>query len=167
METRLPSLYHISSDLAAIIAALEDNGGELTPELEQQLTITEDRFLEKAADYGAAILSLRSMADAARNEKDRLAKLQKFYENAQKRLESALCSAMDTFSHPKIETPSMRLFLHHSTATAIDDLDQVPTAYKTTKVEQVPDKTAIKKAIQGGVEVPGAHLVDNISLQIK
>lgn len=163
----LPSLYTVSAGLAAIIAQLEDNGGELTPELEQQLTITEERFAEKAADYGAAILNLRAMADAARAEKDRLAKLQKFYENASKRLEGALCSAMDTFSRPKIETPSVRLFLRHSTATEIDDLEKVPNLYKTTKVEQVADKTAIKKAIQDGVDVPGAHLIDNVSLQIK
>jgi hypothetical protein len=34
-------------------------------------------------------------------------------------------------------------------------------------VEVVADKTAIKKAIQQGEDVPGAHLVENVSLQIK
>ena len=46
-------------------------------------------------------------------------------------------------------------------------LDAVPAEYKTTKVEVVADKTAIKKAIQSGEDVPGAHLVENVSLTIK
>lgn len=163
----LPSLYSISGQLAEILATLEENGGELTPELEQALTITQDQFTAKAVDYGQAIITLRSMAAAARAEKERLAALQKFYENAEKRLCGALSSAMDVFGQPKVETGTIRLSLRRTTATEIDDLDKLPREYKTVKVEEVADKTAVKKAIQGGVEVPGAHLVENISLQIK
>ena len=163
----MPSLYSISGQMAGILAALEDNGGELTPEIEQALAITEDQFTAKAVDYGQAIMTLRAMATAARAEKDRLASLQKFYENAEKRLCGALSSAMDVFGQPKVETPTMRLFLRRTTATEIDDAETVPDTYKTVKVETVIDKTAVKKAIQGGVEVPGAHLVENVSLQIK
>ena len=93
--------------------------------------------------------------------------LQKFYENAQKRLTDALSTAMQVFGQDKVENATMRLSLRHTTATEVDDLDQLPAEYKTTKVEVVADKTAIKKAIQSGEAVPGAHLVENVSLQIK
>ena len=162
-----PTLYGITAEMNAILALIEEGGGELTPELEQALTITEGQFAAKAEDYGKAILNLRAMAVAAKAEKDRLATLQKFYENAKKRLTDAISSAMQAFGHDKVENGTLRLSLRHTTETEIDDIDQVPQFYKTTKVETVADKTAIKKAIQSGEDVPGAHLVENVSLQIK
>lgn len=162
-----PTLYGITAELNAILAQLEELGGEITPELEQALAINEEYFVQKAEDYGHAILNLKGMAAAAKAEKERLAGLQKFYENAQKRLTDALSTAMQVFGQDKVENATMRLSLRHSTATEVDDIDQVPQFFKTTKVETVADKMAIKKAIQEGIAVPGAHLVENVSLQIK
>lgn len=162
-----PTLYGITAELNAILAAIEENGGEITPEIDNALAINEEQFTTKAVDYGHAILNLKAMAAAAKAEKDRLAGLQKFYENTQKRLEGALSKAMQVFGQDKVENATMRLSLRHTTATEVDDLEQLPAEYKTTKVELVADKTAIKKAIQQGEDVPGAHLVENVSLQIK
>lgn len=163
----MPTLYTISGDLLALLSAIEANEGEITPEIEQALAITEEQFAAKATDYGLAILNLEAMAKAAKAEKERLAGLQKFYENVSNRLRSALCGAMDVLDHPKVESPSVRLFLRHTTATEVDDVTKLPDEFVTTKIEDVPDKAAIKKALQEGREVPGAHLVDNVSLQIK
>ena len=162
-----PTLYGITAELNAILAAIEDNGGEITPEIENALTINEEQFAAKAVDYGHAILNLKAMAAAAKAEKERLAGLQKFYENTQKRLEGALSNAMQVFGQDKVENATMRLSLRHTTATEVDDIALLPKQYKTVKVEEVADKTAIKKAIQAGETVPGAHLVENVSLQIK
>ena len=162
-----PTLYGITAELNAILTQLEELGGEITPELEQALAINEENFAAKSEDYGHAILNLKGMAAAAKAEKERLADLQKFYENTYNRLDNALKTAMVATGHDKVETPTMRLSLRHSTATEVDDLDQLPAEFKTTKVEVVADKTAIKKAIQQGEDVPGAHLVENVSLQIK
>lgn len=162
-----PTLYGITSELNDILTQLEELGGEITPELEQALAINEENFAAKSEDYGHAILNLKGMAAAAKAEKERLAALQKFYENTYNRLDNALKTAMVATGHDKVETPTMRLSLRHTTATEIDDLDAVPMEYKTTKVEVVADKTAIKKAIQSGEDVPGAHLIENVSLQIK
>lgn len=165
--TSLPSLYTISADMMALISQLEDNGGELTPEIENALAITEEQFVAKSEEYGHAILSLKAMAAAAKAEKDRLASLEKFYKNALERIQGALVSAMDVLDHPKVETPSMRLFLRRTKATEVDDVTLLPSDLKTVKVEEVPDKAAIKAAIMEGRDVPGAHIVENVSLQIK
>ena len=162
-----PTLYGITAELNAILTQLEELGGEITPELERALAINEENFAAKSEDYGHAILNLKGMAAAAKAEKERLAALQKFYENTCNRLDNALKTAMVATGHDKVETPTMRLSLRHSTATEVDDLDAIPDEYKTTKVEVVADKAAIKKAIQQGEDVPGAHLVENVSLQIK
>lgn len=161
------TLYTISGELSSLLAALEENGGELTPEMEAALAITEERFTEKAADYGLAILNLRAMVAAVKSEIDRLTGLRKFYENTEKRLCGAISGAMQALDHPRVETPTMRLSLRHTKATEIDDIALVPDRFKMTKVETVVDKTKVKNAIQAGEEVPGAFLVENVSLQIK
>ena len=162
------SLYFISGNLTAILNQIEENGGELTPELEQALTITEEQFLDKAADYGLAILNLRSMSDNCDKEIKRLKALKDFYDNTEKRLGTAVSNAMQAFDHTKVENPVIRMGLRHTTAVSDDyDLDLVPKEYKIVKVETKLDKKAVKEAILSGKEVPGAHLVENVSLQIK
>lgn len=161
------TLYGISAEMTALLNAIEEQGGEITPEQEQALAINEEHFSEKAVDYGHVILNLDQTVEAIKNEIDRLTKLKRTAENAQKRVKGSLVGAMVQLDHPTVETPTMRLSLRHTTATEVDDLNQLPAEYKTTKVEVVADKTAIKKAIQSGEDVPGAHLVENVSLQIK
>lgn len=161
------SLYQISEDLANIMSEIENNEGELTPELETALAINQDQFVSKAVDYGHAILNLEAMASAAKVEKDRLAKLQKYYDNLAQTLRERILNAMQVFGQQKVEDGSMRLSTRSSVATQVDDIASLPKEFKTTKIEEVADKTAIKKAIQSGVDVPGAHLITNVSLQIK
>lgn len=162
-----PTLYSISADLQSILDTIEEASGELTPETEQALAITQEQFTAKVADYGKAIINLRALSDMAGAEVDRLTALKKFYDNTEKRLCGAISNAMQMFDIPKVENGCMRLFLRHSTATMIDDADAIPDRFKTVKVEKVVNKTEIKKAIQAGEAVAGAHLVENVSLQIK
>ena len=166
MDNKL-TLYRISEEMSAILNAIEENGGEITEEQEQALAISEEQFAEKAYDYGHVILNLDYTVEAIKNEIERLTRLKKSAENAQKRVKGALVNAMVQLDHPTVETPTMRLSLRRTTATEIDDVNLLPDNLKTTKVEVVADKTAIKKAIQSGEDVPGAHLVENINLQIK
>ena len=54
-----------------------------------------------------------------------------------------------------------------SKQVVITDEDSIPPMYIKTKVENAPDKTAIKKAIEGGETVTGAQVVENQNIQIK
>ena len=160
-------LFNISAEMRNVLAFIEEGGGELTPELEQALTITEERFDTIAVDFGRLSLYLDAHAKAAKAEVERVQAIQKKAENGKKRLQEAIVAAMKACGKDKVETPTLRIFLRHTTATEVDDLEALPAEFKVTKVEEVADKTAIKKAIQAGEAVPGAHLVENVSLQIK
>ena len=180
-----PTLYGITAELNAILAAIEDNGGEITPEIENALAINEEQFATKAVDYGHAILNLKAMAAAAKAEKERIAALQKFYENTQKRLEGALSAAMQVFGQDKVENATMRLSLRHTMAVADDyDINKIPKAFRTEKLEITPDKASIKKYILDAAKkaeaegkkidttamnavIKGVRLVENVLLQIK
>lgn len=43
----MASIYNITAELEDIFLELEENGGELTPELEERLAITQDNLKEK------------------------------------------------------------------------------------------------------------------------
>lgn len=162
------SLYDISAQLNAIIDAIDDNEGVITPELDEALAITQEQFAAKAVDYGHAILELEGEAVRAKEAKKHIEGRIKFFENTAKRLRATLLCAMQAFDQTKMETPTMRLSLLTTKAVADDyDINAIPDRFKTTKIEVVPNKADIKKAILAGEDVPGAHLQDNVSLQIK
>lgn len=161
------SLYKISVDLLVLLQQIEENDGEITEEISAALTINQEQATAKVADYGMAIRQLEGFAELAKEEVQRVQKIQKTYENTAKRLKEKVIEAMRLFGMDKVETPTMKLSLRKTTATVIDDLEAVPKDYKTVKVETVADKAAIKKAIQSGIEIQGAHIEENTSLQIR
>lgn len=161
------SLYKISVDLLALLQQIEENDGEITEEVAAALTINQEQAAAKVTDYGHAIKQLEGFAELAKAEAQRVQKIQKTYENTAKRLKEKVVEAMRLFGMEKVDTPTMKLSLRKTTATVIDDIEAVPKDYKTVKVETVADKTAIKKAIQSGGEIPGAHIEENASLQIR
>jgi hypothetical protein len=74
---------------------------------------------------------------------------------------------MERYDIKEVKDATIKVSLRKSVQTIIDDLDQVPKQYKTVKVETTPDKTAIKKAIQEGEIIEGAHLEEKNNLQIR
>lgn len=45
------NIYQIKQELISIFDELEENGGELTPELEEQLEISQEAFRDKIESY--------------------------------------------------------------------------------------------------------------------
>ena len=45
------NIFNIEKDLLSIFAEIEDNEGELTPEVEEKLAITKDNFNNKITNH--------------------------------------------------------------------------------------------------------------------
>ena len=67
----------------------------------------------------------------------------------------------------KIQTDLATFSTRKSKSTQIDNIEQIPSEFITVKQTFQPDKTAIKKAIEEGIEVAGASVIENVSLKIK
>ena len=158
------TLYQISEDQRALMAMLEETGGELTPKLEEALAITEQNFVSKAENYGKAILHYKQMVAAAKAETDRIKAIQKTCENAIARMEERLRDAMILFDKPKVEMATLKLSLRKSERVVIDDENNLPADCIVVKTEV--SKTEVKRHLKAG-ETIGAHLEENQSLQIK
>ena len=158
------SLYHISDEQRRINAMLEETGGELTPEIEEALAVNEQNFVQKAENYGYAIMHYKAIVAAVKAEKDRLDAIKKTAENAIARMEERLVAAMQQFERPKVEADTLKLSLRRSERVVVDDENAVPADCKTIKIEV--SKTELKRHLKAGEDC-GAHLEENHSLLIK
>ena len=165
------NLYEITQEQLAIISYLEENGGELSQEVEQALAITQEAFETKAEAYSYIILKMEGESDMIAAEIKRLQALKKTKDNSSERLRESLSLAMVAFGREdakgikRFETPTLRLSTRKSESVQVYDEKAIPGRYMIVKHEV--SKTLIKEAIAQGIEVDGAKIVTKQSVQIK
>ena len=91
------NIYQIEQDLIAIFDEIEENGGEITPELEKELLITQDAFESKIKGYVHVIKQVESDSELVDKEIKRLQALKKSKANCIKRLKQVIAFAIDQF----------------------------------------------------------------------
>ena len=161
------SLYKIDKELMALLEAIAEQEGEITPEQDEQLAINRYELETKAVDYSMAILQLNAWVEMADKEAKRVTAIKNAYKKTSETLKQRITDAMERYDIKEVKDATIKVSLRKSVQTIIDDIDQIPKQYKTVKVETTLDKTAIKKAIQEGEIIEGAHLEEKNNLQIK
>ena len=68
----MSNIFDIEKSLYLILNEIEENGGELTPELEEQLSISEDEFKAKVESYTNVIKELSSEMSLIKEEQARI-----------------------------------------------------------------------------------------------
>lgn len=91
------NIYQISEELLDIYSQLEENGGELTDELEKALTVTQEDFATKVEDYTKVIKSTKNDISAIDAEVKRLRELKESKQKVIARLEKVLIWAISMF----------------------------------------------------------------------
>jgi hypothetical protein len=84
------SLYEISSELLELEAQIEENGGELTEELEEAFDSLLGKQVEKIDNYAALVRTVELRGETRKAEAARMATLAKRDENLAKRLKDIL-----------------------------------------------------------------------------
>jgi hypothetical protein len=163
----MSNIYNITTEFLQLEAQLIENGGELTEQLEQALIINKDELQHKSIQYGYVIKSLSDNVDAIDAEIKRLQGIKKVNENAIDRLKDTLSSAMQLFGIPELKTPTLKINFRKSEQVVVNDVNALPSDYKTIKVTEQPDKIKIKQAIKSGEDVVGCELLTVQSIQIK
>ena len=157
------NLYNIKSEYLAIAQELAE--GELTPELEQALMITEANLQEKAINYGYVIKNFESEVDIIETEIKRLNELKKARVNAVDKLKNNISDAMQLFGILEVKAPTFKMNFRKSESVEI--FEGLDPEFVTEKISYQPDKIAIKNAIKEGKTVNGAGIIINYNLQIK
>lgn len=121
------SIHSIQEDYFSVIRELEENGGELTEELQERIQIAEADFEGKAEAYVKVISVLESDTDAIVKEVERLAKLSTSKTNTAKRLKETLLNALTLFGTKdkkgiwRYEKPTFKLSTRKSTSTEVKE----------------------------------------------
>ena len=183
----MKSLWEIDADLQKATQELIENGGELTDELNEVLTVNNNEFEKKALNYIWLIKNLENEADLRASEIKRLQAKNKAIDTTLDTLKTKLLDSVKL--RGKVKIGDFNLSVGKSKAVNIDNLEIVPFAYKSTRLkakldmttyldmldngydekdfEMTPDKVTIKKVIEEGDYVPGVELIEKQHLVIK
>lgn len=157
------NLFKINEDIFRLYQQIDDNGGELTPELEEQLTITENDRESKCEGYVSVIRMFKSKSQLLKDEAKRLLDAARTYDKSIERLEDNLLSSIVQLGN--IKTNFVSISTRRNKSVEIADDVEIPLQYQRVKIEA--NKTAIKEALESGIDVPGATIVEKFSLLIR
>lgn len=165
------TLYELTGDYLALLDMAED------PDID------EDVFSDTLEALGGLIEVkaegyARVIAELEGNKDIEMAKANKFLteygrhkdraDRIGKRIEkirSSLANAMFVTGKTKFDTENFKFSAKESVSTVIDDVEKIPDSFCRFKKE--PNKTEIKKAINDGFVVAGAHLESKKGVTIK
>lgn len=154
-RTDLAKLEELDLDEQTVADTLESLGGELEV---------------KATNVAMFVRGLESTAAAIKDAESMMAARRKAIENRAKRVRQYLLDNMQAAGISKINHPMLALSIAKNPPSVdIFDEAQIPDAYRTDPPPppRVPDKALIKQAISDGFDVPGARIVQGVSLRIK
>ena len=158
-------LYNIHQAHRSLIAQIEENGGEVTPELETSLQSLQIGINDNLASLAYTVKEYNDKALLVANEIKRLQGLEKSHKNNAEYFKQYIDTVMKETGLSKVEHNHIRISYRKSTAVDVFDVERLDARYLVVKTE--PNKTLIKSAIEAGELVAGAELVERQNLQIK
>ena len=162
------TLYNITTEHQNLISRIEEADGEITPEIEQSLALTQESFEVKAAGYGYVIKMFDDETELITKEIDRLKVLKKQSENKAEWLRSKIKQAMIAFDVKEVKLNNIKISLRKSEQLLITDESAIPDDFKRVVPEtKEPDKPKIKAELKAGGFILGCEIIENQNLLIK
>ena len=158
------SLFNITLEQKVLMHEIESMEGELTPEMEAALQITEAELQQKSIAYLEVIRQKEGFNSLIDAEIKRLQQIKKAGNNVIARLNENLLSAVKTFG--TYEVGLQKFGTRKSSQVIVEDVNSLPEKYKTIKVTEAADKASLKKALAAGEEIEGVYIQENLNLKI-
>ena len=151
------------------IASIDEETGEIKDsEILEQLEVELKEALARKSDGIIKIFrEQEENINGTENEIKRLQKLKQGREKALERFKDYIKFNLKNMDIKTIETTLGKIILKETPAVDPYDENLIPKEFMKEKIEYKPMKREIKKAIDSGIEVPGARIVMNTSLTIK
>lgn len=161
------TLYEISQDYSQALVELEEL--DLPEEaVRDTLEGLQGELEQKAVNVAAFIRNLENTARGIKEAEQAMAKRRRTIENRVKAIKDYLLTNMVHTGIQKIESPLFVLGVRKNPpSVVVDDPESLPADYRREVISVQPDKTGIKNALKAGQLVPGAHLVNGVSLSIR
>lgn len=167
------NIYEINDQIAALLELddseiIDEETGEVIP-VAQALDALAMARETKIENVACMVKNREAEIAAIRSEEKKLAERRRTLEN---RVEGNRAWLLAALTRPdgtpdSLRTGRVSVCLKRNPPSVICDEAMLPDAYKVTKTTVTPDKDAIKRAILGGEDVPGARLEAKRSVSIK
>lgn len=158
-------LYEISNEYEQILESCISEDGEIS-----DIALFEgslEKFNEKAINVASYFNNLEVEADAIREAERKMAYRRQSIEKRVKFLKDYLLSNMLRCDIKQISCPYFNIKLaKNPPSVRFYNEKLIPDIFINVETVEKIDKTAIKKAIQAGAEVPGAKLEQELRIKI-
>ena len=165
----LPALYQIADQYLQDVAKLQDL--DLDPQTIADTLESMGGDLEaKATNVAMFVRNLESLADQIKQAEASMAARRKAIETRADNVREYLLSNMQRTGISKIESPYFKIAVcKNPVSVVVDDDAAVPEEYRSLPkvIPSAPDKKALKDALEQGIDVAGARLVQNYRVSIK
>jgi hypothetical protein len=157
------SLWRITDSLAAVDAALEENGGELTPEIQEKLDAMTEALPAKVCNVAGYVRYLESLEASCKAEEERVREIRKASEKRRERVRRYLADCMERSGTKSVKpNPNTGLLsvslLAGRTKVTVDDAARLPNDMVDIVFVRKPKTDDLKALLDMGVDVPGARL---------
>lgn len=159
--SKAPTLWALTNAIAEVGAMIAEAGGEIDPSLEALLDGAKWGFEEKVEEVALYVRHVELLAENAKAEKDRLAKIQRHFESQAGGLKKYLLACMDRADVKSIETHRVRVRVQRAGVPAITyngPIDELPSQF----VRVVPETLEINRAALADHFTTGGTLPDGV-----
>ena len=161
-------LYELAENYKELVSMMEqvDVGSEDWQMIQDTLEAIDGEFDVKVQNICALAKECKYKAEICRAEKKRIDEVARGYDSKAQWFELYLEKQIGKRGNLKstmLYGPH-KLTYRKGISTEVTDVNALPIEFLKTKIEA--DKTAIKKALQEGIEVTGARLIDTTSLKV-
>lgn len=161
------TLYEMSNEYRSIKDRLEvdpDTGEILNLDLLEQM---EGQIYDKTEAVAIFIKELKAESEMIAAEEKALKERKESKIKKAESLTRYLGNMMTMNAMPSFETSKVKVSSRKSEAVVVAENAEIPERYLVTKTEVKPDKTALKKAIKSGEDIPGVIVEERVNWSVK
>jgi len=159
------SLVEIATTQAKIETALIESGGEITPDIEAMITEIDLKLPEKVDSYDGLIQRMEMLTAYYRGRAADFTKLARGADAFIDKLKNNLKFAATSMGVKELIGVDQKFVLVPGEKVEIDELAKLPASFIVTEVTHKPDAKAILRELKEGHDVPGARLVETMSVR--
>ena len=164
----MPSFSDIQDEISSMLSIPdEDLTDEQRAAMDAYLNDLAGAEADKVDAFGQFVRLESAKADACKKEAQRLANKAKTAEGRISYLKHLYLCTMQQNGLKKVQGSAYTLSIREADSVDVTDVAALPDMYLRRKESVEPDKTVLKEALKGGLEIPGATLVKTSSLQIR
>lgn len=164
------TLMDIVRETDQLVSLVAENGGEITSELEFELTKNKYTLSDKLDSYGHVIEAFKQRQEYAIHRMKEWEKMASLCERSIENLQERVLAALTALESPEVHGMefSFKVALNPPSVNIVDEA-KIPGEYIVTETKTTikPDRRKILDAVKDGKSIDGIEVVRNRRLVIK